>query len=211
MKRSRILSGALAAVATGVAAAAVGIAAADDPEAVRASALKERPPAQLSPAVAASPSLADFDAAPEKARSVRAPAGQAGAWSLMPASDGVCLVAPSDMITCGTSESVNAGQFLALSAPNALPEQLSPSQMKDAQAGRPIQAGPAAGSLAGATVTGVVPDEAIAVALLDSSGQTLAKSSVVDNLYGVSDIDMSAVVTVRLIHADGSSTDTRLR
>jgi len=126
----------------------------------------------------------------------------------MPSSEGACLVKPSDAAACGTTKSINAGTFFAFTAPHAMPEKLSPSQIKDAQAGRPIQH---EGSLADATVTGVVPDEAVAVELLDNSGRTLAKSSVVDNLYGVSDVDVSAVATVRLHHADGSSTDTPLR
>lgn len=208
MKRVRILPGALGAAAAVAAAAAVisGVAAADDPEPVRVSALKERPPAQLSPAVARSPSLAEFDAAPGKARSVRAPAGQTGTWALMPADDGACLVAPSDAIVCAPAKNVNAGMLLSFRAPNAFPEQLSPSQLEDAQAGKPIQGWEF--SLAGSTVTGVAPDEAVAVALLSSDGQTIAKASVVDNLYGVSNVDMSAVATVRLIHADGTSTDS---
>lgn len=207
MKRVRILPGALGAAAAVAAAAAVvsGVAAADDPEPVRVSALKERPPAQLSPAVARSPSLAEFDAAPGKARSVRAPAGQTGTWALMPADDGACLVAPSDAIVCAPAKNVNAGMLLSFRAPNAFPEHLSPSQLEDAQAGKPVQA-PI--SLAGSTVTGVAPDGAVAVALLDSAGRTIAKSSVVDNLYGVSNVDMSAMATVRLIHADGTSTDS---
>lgn len=212
MKPARIFGalGATSAVAT-VAVVVSGVAAADKSEAMRVSSLKERPPAQLSTAakrVAASPSLADFDPAPEKARSVRPPREKPGAWALMPAADGACLVAPSDTITCGTTKSINAGRFLAFSAPNALPEKLSASQLKDVQAGKPVRA---PGALAGSTVTGIVPDEAVAVALLDRAGETIAKSSVVDNLYRVSDVDMSAVATVRLIHADGSSTDTQLR
>lgn len=209
MTRIRIVSAALGVVAAG--AVAGGFAAAGGPEPVRVSALKDRPLARLSPAVAASPSLADFGAEPEKARSVRAPAGRTGTWTLVPASDGLCLVAP-DISACGTAKSVNAGEFFAFSAPNALPEQLSPSQLKDVRAGKPIQPiQGAGGSLAGSTVTGVVPDEVVEVALMDSSGQTLAKSSVVDNLYAASDVDVSAVSTVRLSHAEGSSTAVRLR
>jgi hypothetical protein len=127
----------------------------------------------------------------------------------MPADDGACLVAPSGAITCATAKNVNAGMLLAIRAPNAFPEKLSPSQLKDAQAGKPIQAPPM--SLAGSTVTGVAPDGAVAVALLNSAGQTIAKASVVDNLYGVSNVDMSAMATVKLIHADGTSTDPRLQ
>lgn len=209
----RVAPGALGALAAVAAATAVGVAAAAGPESARVSALEERPPADLSPVaerMATSSSILDeVDAAPEKARSVRAPAGRSGRWALMPSGEGVCLVEPSNAIACGTTEAINAGRFFAFSAPNAMPEKLSPSQIKDAQAGSSIQGENF--SLAGATVTGIVPDEAVAVALLDSSGETLAKSSVVDNLYGVSDVDVSAVATVRLVHADGSSTDTPLR
>ncbi len=203
MTRMRVLFGTCGVAA--VVAVIGGVAFAGGPEPVRVSALKEKPSAQLSRAVTTSPSLAAVGGAPANARSVKAPAGQTGTWALMPANDGACLVSPDDTIACATAKSVNAGQLLAIRAPNALPEKLSPSQLKDAQAGKPIQA-PI--SMAGSSVTGVAPDEAVAVALLDSTGQTIAKSSVVDNLYGVSNIDASAVTTVRLIHADGTTTDT---
>lgn len=203
--RALALAAALVVPAGGVATAAGMLSAA---EPVRVSALKERPPAQVSERLAASPSLKEFDAAPAKARSARAPAGQAGPWALVPASDGACLIAPSGGVFCAPAKAVNAGRLLAIRASDAMPETLSPSQIRHAQAGKPIEA---PFSLAGSTVTGVAPDEAVAVALLNDAGQTLAKSSVVDNLYGVSNIDMSAVATVRLIHADGSGTSTRLR
>lgn len=205
MSRVRILSGALGVAA--IASVITGVALAGGPESVRVSVLTENPSTQLSRAVATSPSLVAFGGAPAEARSVKAPVGQTGTWALMPASDGACLVSPVDTIACATAKSVNAGQLLAVRAPNALPEKLSPSQLKDAQAGKPIQA-PI--SMAGSSVTGVAPDEAVAVALLDSAGQTIAKTSVVDNLYGVSNIDMSTVATVRLIQADGTTTDTGL-
>jgi hypothetical protein len=179
-----------------------GQAVANAPEEAKVRALKENPRVTLSPAMkrlAESPTLAEEGLRLGEARDAGS-IGGAGRWTLIPSEDGACLAGPESTFSCATAKSVNRGELLAIKAPQAMPERLSPEQLELAQAGKPLAGSPQ--SLAGASVVGVAPDGVAKVRFRDASKKVQREAEVSGNVYRVDDVDLDST-TIELVSAEG--------
>ena len=172
--------------------------------------LSSQPSATLNPAaqrLAAGGSFADYQPRLASAKSMGATGG--GGWAIVPATDGACLVGPDGGLTCVPTAAVASGRLMAIRAPQALPDQLSPVQMAAAAAGKPVP--PSGGSLAGASIVGVAPDGTSRVELRDASGAVVASSPVSSNGYAMNDVPLDRAVALVVIGADGTARSSKLK
>ncbi len=140
------------------------------------------------------------------ARSIPAPGtGNAGRWTLVPASEGGCLVTDGSAIACATSTEINAGRLtLVKLSPNPLAPKRGPLPSTYPSSKATLEAmRPAANSLT--VVQGVAPDGVVSARVINSQGITVISTPVTDNVYELTVSELDQLGSLELVKADGST------
>jgi hypothetical protein len=125
--------------------------------------------------------------------SARGASSLSGTWIVVPGSEGVCLVPGDRSVTCGPLAEFEDGQLAMTTLPSNIGERYIPGKA------------PTIGAGAG-KVQGVVPDGITRVVGVAKSGEQIASTSVVNNVYELDVASFRDLGEVRLVRADGSAT-----